>query len=192
MDNSYWHELEDSFGLKRGTISTLDLERSDWARIIKTHAIIEAALNVRLAAHLPDIADVVTQLPIDDGRYGKLKILETIGEVTETEARFIRALKELRNKLVHDVSFFDFDLDEQSNRWPGTRQQFLETVTDHWVASLGKPMPKEWRDWEQENVRQLLFAAAFRFLYDTHGRLIRLRREASPRARTRSPAGRDA
>jgi hypothetical protein len=175
VDNAYWHELEDAFGLRRGTISKLDREESDWARVIKTHAIVEAALNLRLEEQLPDLADVVTKLPIDDSRYGKLRVLETLGELSPAEAGFIRALKDLRNRLVHDVTYLDFSLDEESSRWPVTRQQFLDIVTEHWIASLGKPLSQEWREWEQADIRQLLFAASFRFLYDTHGQVIRRR-----------------
>src|SRR6267378_2700907 len=165
--NTLWIELEERFGLRPTTISGLLDESSDWARVVKVHAVIEAALNVRLISRFPELRRIVTELPLDDGRYGKLKLLNEVRWISESELRFVRAIKDLRNKLVHDVTYLDFSLDEDTKRWPSSRAAFDETIYDFWNTSTKGPEEEATGDWEPGHIQFLLFSATFRFLYDS-------------------------
>jgi hypothetical protein len=84
------------------------------------------------------------------------------------EAAFVKALHKLRSLLVHDVSYFDFDLDEQTKRWtPGRRSQFVEEVFRFWSVSNKLSLNAEWDAFHKGNLRFLLFGAVWRFIYDT-------------------------
>lgn len=162
-------EFEDRLGLKQGTMEHLLTEQSDWGLVVKAHGIVEAALNVRLARRFPDLAQVVTRLPYDHGRYGKLVTLEAGGWLTAHEMAFLRAFHKVRSALVHDVSYLDFSLDEVTERWTAKeRDQFLDKVIDFWEASNKIKQNAVWREAEKQDVRQLLFAATWRFVYDTN------------------------
>ena len=168
MNNTLWDQLEDRLGLKPGTLAHLHDEQGDWGRIVKAHAVVEATLNVRLARRFPDLARVVTRLPFEHGLYGKLKTLRQGGWLQPNEEAFAQALYNLRSRLVHDVSYLDFDLDEVTDRWSReNRARFVDAVFEFWHASNKLNLNAEWREAERENVRLLLFAATFRFMYDT-------------------------
>ncbi len=170
-------ELEGRLGLKPGTIDHLRAEQSDWALVIKAHAIVEATLNVRLARRFPDLAEVLTRLPFDHRRYGKLAVLEEVDWLTAHELAFLRALQDLRSALVHDVSYLDFDLDESTERWTGDRRtRFVDALFDSWQASNKLNVDAEWSEAHKANLRLLVLSAAWRFVMDTDERLPRDRR----------------
>ena len=182
MDNTLWDELEERVGLKSGTFRNLFAEQSDWARIIKAHALVEAAVNARVVARFPQLAEVLVRLPIDDARFGKIKILEQVDWLERTESDFIRAVKDVRNRLVHDIRYLDFSLTEESDRWPQSRTAFWRAVYQHWKASLNERPNEAEFEHEYEVPEQLLFAAVFRFIFDTDDLLREWtrRRDAEP------------
>jgi hypothetical protein len=49
---------------------------------------------------------------------------------------------------------------------------FVDAVFEFWHASAESNLNEDWRRAEKANIRRLLFAATFRFLYDT-GDLLR-------------------
>ena len=86
----------------------------------------------------------------------------------------MRALYRLRSVLVHDVSYLDFDLYEDTPRWSSEqRDTFVDAVFEFWHTSTKSNLNEECRRAEKDNIRSLLFAATFRFLYDTND-LLRL------------------
>ena len=161
-----------ALGLKQGTLEHLRAEHSDWGRIIKAQAITEAALNARLAHRFPERGESVTRLSFSHRRYGKLAILTDVGWLTDHETAFLKSLHRLRSVLVHDVSYLDFDLDEQTDRWTASqRVRFVDVVFDFWYASNKVSQSAEWEVFHKENLRFLLFGAVWRFIYDTDERL---------------------
>src|SRR6266446_1062945 len=165
---SIWGQFEVNAGLKQGTMASLHAEQSDWARVIKAYGIAEAAVNVRLARRFSDLAEIVTRLPFDHRIYGKLAILRTVKWLQDYEARFLRVLHQLRSTLVHNVGYLDFDLNEDTARWSSKqRDPFVDAVFEFWHSSTKSDLDAEWRLAEKAEIRPLLFAATFRFLYDT-------------------------
>lgn len=84
----------------------------DWAFIIKTHALLEGALNHLLTRHFgdPRLADVFSKLENNDTRRGKLAFVGALELLPKEYQSFIKMLGEIRNKVAHDVKNLGFDL----------------------------------------------------------------------------------
>ena len=105
--------LEKELGLETGFFASLDGDdESDWSFVIKTHALIEAAVSHLLTEHLqrPELARVFSRLDMSNEETGKVAVADALGLLAKPERRFVRSLSELRNKLVHDVRNVNFDL----------------------------------------------------------------------------------
>lgn len=105
--------LELKLGLQSGFFDSLDGENeNDWSFIIKTHALVEAAVSHLLTQHLqkPELNELFARLDISNKVTGKAAFVKALGLLEEPERRFISSLSELRNQLVHDVRNVDFDL----------------------------------------------------------------------------------
>jgi hypothetical protein len=103
--------LEEKVGLQSGFLVKL-YEEDDWSFIIKLHALMEAACTHLIVAHLekPELADIISRLELSGKTLGKTVILKRLNLLGEYNRRFISALSELRNKLVHDIRFSNFTL----------------------------------------------------------------------------------
>jgi hypothetical protein len=109
--------LEVDIGLPGGFFFRLLQEGDDWSFVIKTHALVEAAVSHLLAEVLgdPRLLDVFTLLELSDARTGKVAFAKLLGCLDAEERQTIRKLSELRNQLVHDVSRANFELES----WAG-------------------------------------------------------------------------
>ena len=87
------------------------LRDDDWSLVIKLHALVEAALTNALVAHVgvEGTRDVFSRLQVG-GRTGKVAFAKALDFSDTTEIRFVQALSELRNKLVHNVRNVNFKL----------------------------------------------------------------------------------
>ncbi len=83
---------------------------SDWAFLIKCHALIEAVVTESLVKALGEsrIHRVVSRMPLG-GEMGKMKMAKEIGILSERQEKFVACLSSIRNKLVHKVENLDFD-----------------------------------------------------------------------------------
>jgi len=161
-------DFELRVGMKQGTMDHLRAEDSDWGRVVKAHGIAEAALNARLAGRFPERGPGVRRLPLMHRKTGKLALLASVGWLQAHETPFLTVLHRLRSVLVHDVSYLDFDLDENSARWSaGTRTRFVDAVFDSWHASNKLNLNVDWQEAEKADIRFLLCATIWRFIYDT-------------------------
>ncbi|KAA5846511.1 hypothetical protein F2A37_07700 [Pseudomonas chlororaphis] len=88
------------------------LEDTDWAMVIKLHAVIEATVTEVIVAHTNQDAlkAVIERLPLSDNQAGKGKIALDLDLITRSQYSFLRKFSELRNNLVHKVENLDFDL----------------------------------------------------------------------------------
>lgn len=105
--------LEANLGLKQGFFESLESdEESDWAFLIKAHALAEAAVSHLLteAIKRPELADLFSRLDMSNKTTGKAAFVKALGLLGEEERRFVSAFSELRNRLVHDVRNVNFDL----------------------------------------------------------------------------------
>lgn len=103
--------LEAAVGLPSGFLERLK-EEDDWSFIIKTHALIEAAVSHLLCSALdkPVLAEAFSHLELSDKRRGKIAFAAALDLLEKRDRRFISSLSELRNTLVHDVRNVNFSL----------------------------------------------------------------------------------
>jgi energy-converting hydrogenase A subunit M len=104
-------EYEKRLGVREGLFNAL-LSESDWSFVIKLHAFLEGATSHALAKSLGDdrLASVFANLEMSDAKRGKLAFLEALDLLDSPRRGYIRALSELRNRLVHQVTNVDFNL----------------------------------------------------------------------------------
>lgn len=109
--------LERDIGVRIGFFRELVTEGDDWAFIVKMHALIEAGVShllTEVSGH-PGLLDLFSELDVSNARTGKIVFGKALGCLDRGQRKTIRKLSELRNRLVHDVSNVDFNLEE----WAG-------------------------------------------------------------------------
>lgn len=110
IDNAV-RDIETRIGVRPGFFDDLKIE-DDWSFIIKAHALIEAACAELLTEYVGsrELLDPFSRLELSNKKSGKIAFLKSLGLLDEDERRFVSALSELRNILVHNVSNTAFDL----------------------------------------------------------------------------------
>jgi hypothetical protein len=85
---------------------------SDWAVIVKLHALIEALCSHLITDELkkPELLPIISYIPLGESKFGKVNILQALKLITDDEYQYIVGLSELRNKLVHNVANVNFSL----------------------------------------------------------------------------------
>ncbi len=104
-------DIEARTGVRAGFFDDLKAE-DDWSFIIKSHALIEAACAELLTEYVGsrELLDPFSRLELSNKRSGKIAFLKSLNLLNEDERRFVSALSELRNILVHNVKNTVFDL----------------------------------------------------------------------------------
>ena len=105
---------------------------SDWLLIIKLHAMIEAALNSSLLKQFcaPELEKVISKLDTSNSSTGKVAFATALKILTKQSAAFLQKLSELRNKCVHDIRNFSFNLTEYLAQLPvEDRNNFVTVVS---------------------------------------------------------------
>ena len=107
--------LEERIGVKPGFFDRLDSDDdTDWAFIIKLHALVEAAISHLLATELrrEELQRVFSRIDLSNKYTGKAAFVEALDLLDKPARTFMHSLSTLRNSLVHDVKNVDFDLDQ--------------------------------------------------------------------------------
>jgi hypothetical protein len=104
-------DFEKDLGVKEGFFAGFENE-DDWSFIIKLHAVFEAACTSMLDFHFkePELYNVFSRLELSNKTIGKALILNKLGLMLDEDKKYIYALSELRNNLVHEVKNINFDL----------------------------------------------------------------------------------
>src|SRR5690348_1098919 len=107
-DNSFsrgLERLEQDLNLPAHFLGRLH-DEGDWSFVIKTHALVEAALSHLLAAAVGDqrVTQIFQHLETSNEKVGKLAFIKAMDLLPDRQRKFVRHLSELRNRLVHDVS----------------------------------------------------------------------------------------
>lgn len=107
------HALEASIGVATGFFESL-YDEDDWSFVIKLHALLESACTHLLNFHFtePELADTFSRLELSGKPVGKTAILGKLGLLGKEHRRYVSALSELRNDLVHDIRNSSFSLDQ--------------------------------------------------------------------------------
>lgn len=105
--------IEHDLGLQDGFLESLRKE-DDWSFVIKTHALLEAAIGHILCKTLKrdELSEVFSFLELSDKRKGKIAFISALNLLQKPDRRLISSLSELRNMLVHDVKNTQFHLQE--------------------------------------------------------------------------------
>ena len=102
--------IEEDLKLPSGFLTALNHE-DDWSFIIKSHALIEAALSNHLSKSIDSkLEPIFDKLELSNSRTGKLAFAEALGVLDSKQRMFIRKLSELRNTIVHNIHYINFDL----------------------------------------------------------------------------------
>jgi hypothetical protein len=134
----------------------------DWTFIIKLHAMVEAGLNHLLTHHFDNkrLAATFAHLETSDKRTGKIAFVQACDLLPEPSVRFIRALSEVRNLLVHDVRNFGFDLSAyEASMDTNQRKAWGDAITGSLPPTVnddGTAFPTR-----EANTRYLVFSSTF-------------------------------
>lgn len=102
-------------------------EESDWAFIIKSHALFEASLNQAVLHVLGD--DRIKRFTEKLSVSYKVRLARDLGVLDESQVEFIKYFSEIRNKLVHNVNNVNFDLKEHVASLPRTKaKEFASAI----------------------------------------------------------------
>lgn len=106
--------LEQALGVRPGVFRGLLGEGDDWSFVVRTHALIEAAVSHVLAevTGQPRLLPVFSRLELSNRTTGKLAFCKALGCFDEEDRRQIQKLSELRNELVHDIRKTEFQFTE--------------------------------------------------------------------------------
>jgi hypothetical protein len=99
--------FSNQLGAEKGMLFSLLLdEKNDWAFIIKLNAFIEAAITELIvkAIKKDKVSNIIARLDLADTRFGKVEWLKALNILSSEERGCIRALAQLRNIFVHNVS----------------------------------------------------------------------------------------
>ena len=136
--NEVLNNLGGAFGLPENFLLEL-VKEDDWSFIIKSHALLEAAISQLLTHRIGDqrLLPVFELLELGNVKTGKLAFVKSMGLLPHKSLLFIRWLSEVRNKLVHKIENVNFDISKyisgfdknQIKKFSECIYQFLE-VTD--------------------------------------------------------------
>ena len=155
--------FEERLSIKKGFYIGLLIEKDDWSFVIKLHALIEAALSHLLAEiitlsvkeYLPEekqptgLEEVFSWLELSNKRTGKLAFVKALDIFPEEHRRFIRALSELRNDLVHNVKNINFSFSQylsslDTNQVNKFTQAFSYGLRDRLILNEKEVPREEW------------------------------------------------
>lgn len=135
------------------------LHDDDWSFVIKAQALVEAALTDLLVAHAGDdrLKPIYEKLPIANEETGKVKLGESLGLLSKTQRRYIRALSSLRNKLAHRVEYLDFKFQDHIEKLPKNElKAWCEAVV--WFKDEGTSA-ESWRAIAKNNPKMAVWMA---------------------------------
>ncbi len=149
--------LESDLHLPRGFLASLYAEESDWAFVIKTHALVEAALTHLIVTAIGDnrLGQLVGRLETSNDVTGKLAFIKKMELLPDRYRRFVRSFSELRNSLVHDVSNSNFAFESHVETLSKERRKTFKEA----FSFKTRPRPEAPQDdWEEQVLKDPKFA----------------------------------
>lgn len=144
INPAFLASVEAQTGLPASLIESLEKE-SDWAFVIKAHAIVEAALNHIIMHALGDerLHKIIARLDTSDRTRGKLAYVKALELFPQETRNFIAMFSELRNSLVHDAKQFTFSFADWIEKMePTERKNFFRCLSfDVPVGKSGEVEP---------------------------------------------------
>jgi len=138
----YASEFELRLGIRPGFFNAL-IREDDWSFVIKLHAFLEACLTHAICSCLgrPELEEVIVRLDTSNNQSGKLAFAKKLGLLNKPQRRYVAALSQLRNDIVHDARAVDFRFDEyMSKLTEEQRYQFCVSLSlDEMFAPDSEP-----------------------------------------------------
>ncbi len=125
--------LEQELGITPGFMESL-LRESDWSFVIKTHAVLEAAVAhlLTMVVGEPRLKPFFARLELSGANLGKVAVAKLLDLLEDRDRRFIRSFSELRNDLVHDVRFVDFTFSPHVKAMDAPQLRSFRNKFDTW------------------------------------------------------------
>jgi len=116
-------------------------EEDDWSLVIKLHALLETTLGWYLDGYLkPYGLDwLIGKMDLSGGRINKIEVALQTGGLDGSQAKFIRAVSKIRNRLVHNIRHVRFDLKDYISNLPASEKHEFSSdilainITDNWT-----------------------------------------------------------
>lgn len=91
--------------------------KDDWTYIIRLHALVEAAVSNLITKRLNEVAlqDIFSRLELGNEITGKIAFGKLLNVLDKLDLGYIKAISELRNKLVHNIEQVTFSLSYYHN-----------------------------------------------------------------------------
>ena len=98
-------DLERELSISAGFFVSLRKEQSDWAFVVKLHALFEAAITYLLVHYFGEenIESIFANLQMSDMKVGKIAFVNKLGLLDKEDISFIRLLSEIRNEYTHMI-----------------------------------------------------------------------------------------
>ena len=146
--------LNGKFGVPIAAISTLDSD-DDWTFVIKTHALIEAALNQLIVDALKhdSLHEIVSWMDTGDRRKGKLAFVKALDLLPSSARQFITIMSNLRNDSLHEIKNLNFTFTAWING-------LSKEAKENFAASLAFST-KEVVGWHKEEMSRQQFAIRY-------------------------------
>lgn len=145
------------------------IHESDWSLVIKLHALFEAVLANLIVQELkrPALLQVVSNLPFNDTKAGKVAFARALGLLDKREVSFLRGLSELRNALIHNVKNVAFELENHVACMTETQRKKFKSEFGGALGSTtsGAAMYKQY---EQSRPALIILSAAYSCLLVLH------------------------
>jgi hypothetical protein len=161
--------------LPSGFLSDLDNE-DDWSFIIKSHALIEAALSNLLSTIIDSrLEPIFEQLELSNSRTGKIAFAEALGVLNSKQRMFVRKLSELRNIIVHNIKNINFDLNAYVSSLDKNQRDAFAKAFTYFAPTL--EAATSWRFYAIKQPKQAIFIAVILLLNESgwgvrRGRLV--------------------
>jgi len=120
-------DLERELSIPAGFFVSLRKEQSDWAFIVKLHALFEAAITHLLVHYFGEeqLESIFTNLQMSDMKVGKIAFINKLKLLESEDISFIRVLSEIRNQYTHMIRNINMPLTDIINRLPKDRLQII-------------------------------------------------------------------
>jgi hypothetical protein len=153
------------------------LREDDWSFVIKLNALFEGVCTEVLSSRLsaPEILSALAHLDFGNTKCGKITMLRALDAITSEQATVLRALAELRNDLVHNISKVHFSFagylaSRDTNQLKSVLKTFGHGVSDQ-VSIGGKMVPRH--EFVMNNPKMSLWLTAAEVLACLHLEFVR-------------------
>jgi hypothetical protein len=138
--------LKRTLGFPHSPLHTLESATTIWTFVVKMHAIVEAAINHLLIVRLndPKLGDVITKLPTNDQRKGKMAFVKAYNLLSEDSCLFVGLFSKIRNAARFTMPKFQFGLNEVCLSTQDDEKPLWRRAFSSWWVPFPDPQHEAW------------------------------------------------